>query len=156
VSGWGKAEIVATGRTTRFGQIAESLRLRRPETEFERGVRRARRRCGHQMQAFLRRVDFGGLPVDTLAVAGYCPAAIYEAAAKKGADLIIISTHGRTGLRRALIGSVAEGTVRHTVCPVLVVPSFSRRREELVPAKNARQFAIAAKRRSAHAKKFYQ
>jgi Mg2+-importing ATPase len=40
VSGWGKAEIVATGRTTRFGQIAESLRLRRPETEFERGVRR--------------------------------------------------------------------------------------------------------------------
>jgi P-type Mg2+ transporter len=40
VSGSGKAEIVATGKTTRFGKIAESLRLRRPETEFERGVRR--------------------------------------------------------------------------------------------------------------------
>lgn len=38
VSGSGKAEIVATGKTTRFGKIAESLRLRRPETEFERGV----------------------------------------------------------------------------------------------------------------------
>jgi nucleotide-binding universal stress UspA family protein len=85
----------------------------------------ARRRCSDQMQAFLKRVDFGGVRVDTSAVAGYCPAAIYEAAVKKGADLIIISTHGRTGLRRALIGSVAEGTVRHTVCPVLVVPSFS-------------------------------
>jgi nucleotide-binding universal stress UspA family protein len=85
----------------------------------------ARRRCSDQMQAFLKRVDFGGVPVDTSAVAGYCPAAIYEAAVKKGADLIIISTHGRTGLRRALIGSVTEGTVRHTVCPVLVVPSFS-------------------------------
>ena len=40
VSGWGKALIVHTGKQTRFGKIAESLRLRRPETEFERGVRR--------------------------------------------------------------------------------------------------------------------
>ncbi|MGB9475518.1 MAG: universal stress protein [Candidatus Udaeobacter sp.] len=89
----------------------------------------ARRRCGDQMQAFLKRVDCGGVPVDTSAVAGYCPVAIYEAAAKKHADLIIISTHGRTGLRRALIGSVAEGTVRHAACPVLVVPSFTGERK---------------------------
>ena len=84
----------------------------------------ARRRCGDRMQAFLKRVDFDGVPVDTVAVAGYCPAAIYEAAAKEGVDLIMIATHGRTGLRHALLGSVAEGTVRHAGCPVLVVPSF--------------------------------
>ena len=88
-------------------------------------IEAARRRCGDQMETFLKRVDFDGVPVKTSAVAGYCPAAIYEAAAKEGADLIIISTHGRTGLRRALIGSVAEGTVRHAACPVLVVPSFA-------------------------------
>jgi nucleotide-binding universal stress UspA family protein len=86
----------------------------------------ARRRCDDRMQTFLKQVDFDVVPVDTFAVAGYCPAAIYEAAAKQAADLIIISTHGRTGLRRALIGSVAEGTVRHAGCPVLVVPSFPR------------------------------
>jgi nucleotide-binding universal stress UspA family protein len=86
----------------------------------------ARRRCNDQMQAFLKRVNFHGVAVDTSAVAGYCPAAIHEAAAKAGADLIVISTHGRTGLRRAFIGSVAEGTVRHAACPVLVVPSFER------------------------------
>jgi Mg2+-importing ATPase len=40
VSGSGMALIVSTGKATRFGQIAKSLRLRRPETEFERGVRR--------------------------------------------------------------------------------------------------------------------
>jgi nucleotide-binding universal stress UspA family protein len=90
----------------------------------------ARRRCDAQLQAFLKRVDLDGVPVDTSAVAGYCPAAIHEAAAKQDADLIIISTHGRTGLRRALIGSVAEGTVRHAVCPVVVVPSFARERKE--------------------------
>jgi universal stress protein A len=90
-------------------------------------VEAARRRSADQMQAFLKRVNSDGVRVDPSAVAGYCPTAIYEAAAKQGADLIIISTHGRTGLRRAVIGSVAEGTVRTAACPVLVVPSFVNR-----------------------------
>jgi len=92
----------------------------------------ARRRCADEMQAFLDRVDFDGIPVDTSAVAGYCPAAIHEAAAQQGADFIIISTHGRTGLRHALLGSIAEGTVRRAGCPVLVVPSFPRVRKDAV------------------------
>jgi nucleotide-binding universal stress UspA family protein len=90
----------------------------------------ARRRCSKQMRAFLKRVDFDGVPVRTSAVAGYCPTAIHEAAAKERADLIIISTHGRTGLRRAILGSVAEGTVRAAACPVLVVPSFASTRKK--------------------------
>ena len=42
---------------------------------------------------------------------------------KAGVDLIITSTHGRTGLRRMFIGSTAERLVRHATCPVLVVPN---------------------------------
>lgn len=38
-----------------------------------------------------------------------------------GADLIVIGTHGRTGVKRALLGSVAEGVVRHAEVPVLTV-----------------------------------
>lgn len=102
-------------------------------------LKAARRRCSDQMQAFLNHIDFDGVPVDASAIAGYCPVAIYEAAAKEGADLIIISTHGRTGLRRAVIGSVAEGTVRNATCPVLVVPSFSRVRKRTGETKAARQ-----------------
>ena len=97
------------------------------------------RRCGDLMQAFLKRVDFDGVVVDTSAVAGYCPAAIYEAVAREKADLIIISTHGRTGLRRTLIGSVAEGTVRNAACPVLVVPSFSYVPKAIVSKRARRQ-----------------
>ncbi|MCI0748019.1 MAG: universal stress protein [Verrucomicrobia subdivision 3 bacterium] len=42
--------------------------------------------------------------------------------AKTGdADLIVISTHGYTGLKHALLGSTAERVVRHATCPVLVV-----------------------------------
>ncbi|HZU99183.1 MAG TPA: universal stress protein, partial [Planctomycetota bacterium] len=42
-------------------------------------------------------------------------------AEEKGADLIIVGTHGRTGLRRVLVGSVAESVVRRAPCPVLAV-----------------------------------
>jgi len=46
---------------------------------------------------------------------------IVRYAAKMNADLIVLGTHGRTGLPRVLIGSVAERVVRHAPCPVLVV-----------------------------------
>lgn len=47
---------------------------------------------------------------------------ITETAQNEAADLIVMGTHGRTGLRHMLIGSVAERVVRHATCPVLVVP----------------------------------
>jgi nucleotide-binding universal stress UspA family protein len=44
-------------------------------------------------------------------------------AAKNPIDLIVVSTHGRTGLAHFLIGSVAEKIVRHAPCPVLTLRS---------------------------------
>jgi len=52
--------------------------------------------------------------------------AICEYAERHGVDLIVIGTHGRTGLTRFLIGSVAEKVVRHASCPILVVPHAER------------------------------
>ncbi|REK09868.1 MAG: universal stress protein [Planctomycetota bacterium] len=50
------------------------------------------------------------------------PAAeIVRVAKQEGADLIVMATHGRTGLRRALMGSVAEIVVRDAPCPVLTL-----------------------------------
>jgi nucleotide-binding universal stress UspA family protein len=46
---------------------------------------------------------------------------IVNYADKEDVDLIVISTHGRTGLSHLLIGSVAERVVRHAKCPVLSV-----------------------------------
>jgi nucleotide-binding universal stress UspA family protein len=46
---------------------------------------------------------------------------ISEVAAECQADLIIISTHGRTGVPRILLGSTTERVVRHAPCPVLIV-----------------------------------
>jgi len=47
--------------------------------------------------------------------------AIVEAARVRGVDLIVMSTHGRSGLRRALRGSVAESVLRRTRIPILLV-----------------------------------
>lgn len=46
---------------------------------------------------------------------------IIKAAKENDADLIIISTHGYTGLKHVFMGSTAERIVRHATCPVLVV-----------------------------------
>lgn len=49
-------------------------------------------------------------------------AAICTYAAEKGMDLIAMSTHGRTGFRRLVLGSVAEHVLRHSPVPVMVYP----------------------------------
>ena len=46
---------------------------------------------------------------------------IVEEAKKEGVDLIVMSTHGRTGLSHVLLGSVTEKVVRHAPCPVLSI-----------------------------------
>ncbi len=46
---------------------------------------------------------------------------IVKAAKEWLADVIVIGSHGRGGVQRALLGSVAEGVMRHAHCPVLVI-----------------------------------
>lgn len=52
---------------------------------------------------------------------GTAHAEIARAAQRMNADLIVIATHGHTGLKHVLLGSTAERVVRHARCPVLVV-----------------------------------
>jgi universal stress protein A len=47
--------------------------------------------------------------------------AILDYAKNENIDLIVMGTHGRTGMRRVLMGSVADAVVRHASCPVLAL-----------------------------------
>lgn len=51
-------------------------------------------------------------------------------AEKRDADMIIISTHGRTGLKRLFFGSVAEKVIRQAEKPVLTIRSYSKERKQ--------------------------
>jgi nucleotide-binding universal stress UspA family protein len=62
-----------------------------------------------------------GLTLETLILMGRPDEAIVNAAIFKDASLIIVGSHGGTGLKRLLMGSVAERVIGHAKCPVLVV-----------------------------------
>ena len=62
-----------------------------------------------------------GVPLRTLVKEGESWRTIVDAAPEVGAGLIVMGTHGRSGLPRALLGSVAEKVVRMAPCPVLTV-----------------------------------
>jgi len=67
------------------------------------------------------RLRAAGVEADTEIAKGYPPDAILEVARQRGADLIVMGSHGRTGLRRLFLGSVAEAVLRMSPIPVLVV-----------------------------------
>jgi len=66
------------------------------------------------------------LRVETLVLNGGPANEICRMAETQGADLIVIATHGHTGLKHFMVGSVTENVVRHAPCPVLVVRDRER------------------------------
>ncbi|MEJ7596719.1 MAG: universal stress protein [Kofleriaceae bacterium] len=62
-----------------------------------------------------------GHPLNVELVQGPPASVITESAEKAGNDLIAVGAHGHRGVRRLLLGSVAEDTIRHSPCSVLVV-----------------------------------
>jgi nucleotide-binding universal stress UspA family protein len=83
----------------------------------------ARKNAERKMREFTRSVNFGAVKFETAFTDGSPVIDICAFAKGQDVDLIITSTHGFTGFRHVLIGSVAEQVVRHAPCSVLVVPS---------------------------------
>lgn len=61
------------------------------------------------------------VPMEAQVVTGLLPAALVEATRGLQADLLVLGTHGRSGVAHLLLGSVAEKVVRAAPCPVLTV-----------------------------------
>jgi nucleotide-binding universal stress UspA family protein len=88
------------------------------------GLAEAVEETARQEMDALKQMDFlRDLTVQTEILPGPAVDEICAAAGSPEVDLIVTSTHGRTGLRHALMGSVAEHVVRYGERPVLVVPS---------------------------------
>ena len=78
----------------------------------------------------MRCEDLRGLKVEEVIGHGDAAAEIVRVADEQEVDLIVISSHGRTGLGRIIFGSTAEAVVRHARCPVLVVKPPPEEEEE--------------------------
>lgn len=83
----------------------------------------ARQKYLRQTASTLERQDF---TVTVELVGGYA-ANVITTVADQEFEIIVMSTHGRTGLSKILIGSVAEKTLHSTSCPVLIVPAGASR-----------------------------
>ncbi len=88
--------------------------------------------CKHKLAA-------QGIAVKTRLVNGPVVESIIQTAGEEGADLIAMSTHGRSGLSRALHGSIAAGILHQSSLPVLLIRSLEHR-----PAVRADDERIAA------------
>jgi len=101
-----------------------------------------------------------GLLEKTLVRVGRAHRDVADAARGLKMDLIIVSTQGRTGLKRALLGSTAERIVRHATCPVLTVRKLAARKSpglkssSLAPRLNRILVPVDFSERSAAAVKF--
>jgi len=82
--------------------------------ELEVSAKKELQNFGWQKREGLKDVEFAvirGLPYEE----------ILKFAKEKGVDLIVIGTHGKTGIDRVIFGSTAQRVVRHAQCPVLTV-----------------------------------
>ncbi len=70
---------------------------------------------------FLKKIDLGGVEYDKLLRKGIPSNEIVETAREQQAQLIVVGTHGRSGIKHMLIGSDAEEVVRNAPCDIVVV-----------------------------------
>jgi len=85
---------------------------------------RMRVKTGEDMDRLIKQAVAGGVHASASIVEGGVPAeAIVKAAADSKTDLLVLGTHGRTGVARFFLGSVAARVVATAPCPVLTVRS---------------------------------
>ena len=79
-----------------------------------------------QIQDLAEELRQKGLDTVALLTQGSTVETILTEAKKLAADLIIVGSHGRSGIEKLFMGSVSEGILQNTPCPVLVIPASSR------------------------------
>ena len=88
---------------------------------FGQALEEAQKEAGRMLTRVANDLKARGIDTTALVTIDLAVDGIIRAAQESGADIIAIATHGRGGLRRAVLGSVADGVVRHSKLPCLLV-----------------------------------
>ena len=105
----------------RFGAEIVLLHVDQPlvlESELAETRRSANE---EELEALVALLRDRGIRARSVVCSGGPAEQVMKAAAAEHADLIVMGTHGRTGLAHVLMGSVAESVVRRATCPVVTV-----------------------------------
>jgi len=79
-----------------------------------------------QIQEIANRLRKAGLDATALLVHGPTVEYILKEASELNVDMIVVGSHGRGAMYQLLVGSVSEGILRKSRCPVLVIPTHKR------------------------------
>ena len=79
-----------------------------------------------QIQKIAKRLRSDGLKATALLVHGATVEKILKEASKLKVDMIVVGSHGRNAVYQLFVGSVSEGVLQKSRCPVLVVPTHKR------------------------------
>jgi nucleotide-binding universal stress UspA family protein len=86
----------------------------------------ARENAGKALAPLVEAINRRGGKARALVSTGLASVRICEMVTEEGADLVVLSTHGYTGLKHVLLGSTAERVVRSCPCPVLTVKASDK------------------------------
>ena len=127
--------IIAQGSTLAQATLSKLwlIHIAAPEPDFvgyKTGPQTERDHIAHklhsehrQIQQWAEELRQKGIEAVALLVQGQTVKTLLEEADKLKTDLIVVGSHGKTGLYKVLVGSISEGILRHANCPVLVVPT---------------------------------
>jgi nucleotide-binding universal stress UspA family protein len=123
----------ATELATAIGADVTVLHVAAPDPDFvgfevgPQSVRDSRadvlEREHHELHSMAERLREDGIPARAFLFSGATAEKILEEAAARSADLIVMGTHGRSGLVSAFLGSVSRAVLHSATCPVVVVPA---------------------------------
>lgn len=102
-------------------ELSENRRRLIPSDTFTLLEKEVEENAAEETKRFCRENCAEGVDYTVEAVIGTPHTEIIRKAAEVNADLIVMGTHGRTGIEHALVGSNAERVVRHSPVPVLTV-----------------------------------
>jgi universal stress protein A len=92
-----------------------------PTITYSKGLEKERAEEEQKLLALIEEEDMAGIVADYVIYEGFPEECILDYAKRQEADVIIMGSHGRRGLKRMILGSVAEHVIRRSPCPVLVV-----------------------------------
>ena len=124
----------AVAMSERLGARLWLIHVAAPEPEFvgyEAGPQTVRDQRANELREEHRTLQHRadelrarGLDVTALLIQGHPIEKIVEEANRLGVGMIVMGSHGRSGLARLVLGSVSEGVMRRAPCPVLIVPAL--------------------------------
>ena len=92
-----------------------------PTMNYSHGLEKESSDEEQKLAALIEEEQMAGVVADYAIYEGFPEECILDYAKRQEADIIIMGSHGRNGLKRMILGSVAEHIVRRAPCPVLVV-----------------------------------